>query len=44
METKLEEQERWLAATFKSIGDAVIAADERGDVTDKKTDNRNEEE
>lgn len=30
MEKKLKERERWLAATLKSIGDAVIATDEKG--------------
>ena len=31
-EVRLRESERWLATTLKSIGDAVIAADERGRV------------
>jgi PAS domain S-box-containing protein len=31
-EARLRESERWLATTLKSIGDAVIAADERGRV------------
>jgi PAS domain S-box-containing protein/putative nucleotidyltransferase with HDIG domain len=30
MERKLKENERWLATTLKSIGDAVIATDARG--------------
>jgi two-component system cell cycle sensor histidine kinase/response regulator CckA len=30
MERKLKESERWLATTLSSIGDAVIATDERG--------------
>lgn len=30
MEKKLKESERWLSATLKSIGDAVIATDEKG--------------
>ncbi len=32
MERRLEENERWLAATLASIGDGVIATDERGRV------------
>jgi two-component system cell cycle sensor histidine kinase/response regulator CckA len=31
-EVRLRESERWLATTLRSIGDAVIAADERGRV------------
>jgi PAS domain S-box-containing protein len=30
MEKRLKESERWLAATLKSIGDAVVATDPRG--------------
>lgn len=33
MEKKLQESERWLATTLASIGDAVIATDEKGLVT-----------
>ncbi len=32
MERKLKENEQWLATTLKSIGDAIIATDERGAV------------
>ncbi len=32
METKLKESERWLTATLRSIGDAVIATDKEGSV------------
>jgi two-component system, cell cycle sensor histidine kinase and response regulator CckA len=30
MERKLRQTERWLAATLKSIGEAVVATDENG--------------
>ncbi|MFQ6120522.1 MAG: PAS domain S-box protein, partial [Methanosarcinales archaeon] len=33
MESKLKENEKWLATTLKSIGDAVIATDTKGYVT-----------
>jgi PAS domain-containing protein len=33
MERKLEERERWFAATLKSIGDGVVATDGAGRVT-----------
>ncbi len=33
VERKLKESERWLATTLRSIGDAVIATDEKGLVT-----------
>ncbi len=33
LEKKLKENERWLAATLKSIGDGVIATDDKGRVT-----------
>jgi len=33
MERRLQERERWFAATLKSIGDAVIATDDAGDIT-----------
>ncbi len=33
MEKKLRESERWLATTLRSIGDAVIAADQDGFIT-----------
>jgi PAS domain S-box-containing protein len=33
MERRLQERERWFAATLKSIGDGVIATDEQGRVT-----------
>ncbi|RJQ24318.1 MAG: GGDEF domain-containing response regulator [Nitrospiraceae bacterium] len=33
METKLKKMERWLATTLRSIGDAVIAADENINIT-----------
>lgn len=33
MEKKLKESEEWLSTTLKSIGDAVIATDKKGNVT-----------
>ena len=33
MEKKLKEREQWLFTTLKSIGDAVITTDTKGDVT-----------
>jgi two-component system cell cycle sensor histidine kinase/response regulator CckA len=33
MERRLKESEQWLAATLRSIGDAVIATDETGSIT-----------
>lgn len=44
METKLEEQDRSLVVTLRSMNDPGIAGNEKSDVTDEKTDNRNEEE
>ena len=33
MERRLQEQNRWFAATLKSVGDAVVATDDEGRVT-----------